>query len=270
MHDFGVSRKITVIMNLPLTLDPLNMLSFHPQPMIHFDRSLPSEFILFSRDGTSIPPTVFTDKDPCMIFHTANTWDDFSASGEITVDMLSCRFASAKLVYAAGGMLAPPEELRAGIDDVVRLHYHRFLFANNGSRIISHSFALSVIPFEFPTIHPRMSMSKARYVYGCTMRQGGFDERLGGAAKVDCLVKLDVLALTEKGRRKGCDKKQPVDQRSVLQILEGTDEKEENSLIEVFAFPEGWYAQEASFVPRVGEDPDEDNGFLLTYGESVA
>lgn len=192
-----------------------------------------------------------------MIFHTANTWDDKTDGGESCVDMLGCRFASAKLVYAAGSVMAPPEEVRAGFDDVVRLHYYRFDLSTGK---IAHSFPLSTIPFEFPATHPGMVMQRARFVYGCTMREGGFDERLGGAAKVDCLVKLDVVELSERGRRFGNGIKQAVDSRSVAEILQSVD----GGSIQVFALPLGWFAQEASFVPRI-HAKSEDDGYLLTY-----
>lgn len=194
-----------------------------------------------------------------MIFHTANTWDDVTETGDPCVDMLGCRFASAKLVYAAGSVMAPPEEVRAGFDDVVRLHYYRFVPATGQ---IAHTFPLSTIPFEFPATHPGMAMQRARYVYGCTMREGGFDERLGGAAKVDCLVKLDVVELSARGRRAGNGIKQAVDSRSVAEILQNV--ANDDGLIRVFALPLGWYAQETSFVPRL-DARDEDDGYLLTY-----
>ncbi|KAJ9107703.1 hypothetical protein QFC21_001163 [Naganishia friedmannii] len=274
MHDFGCSRKYAILLNLPLTLTPMNLLSWRPKPMIHFDRTLPSEFILVPRDGVS-PLARFIDQEPSMIFHTANSWDDVDpATGEETVEMVACRFRSAKLVYAAGAMPVPAEEFRAGIDDVVRLHYYRFVFSNDNQdpHQISHCFPLSEIPAEFPTTHPYRLMSKARYVYVCSMKEGGFDERLGGAAKVDCLVKADVLRLSRKGIARGRGKGCAVDKRTVMEIVkqqealaEGEGPQGDDAAMQVFPLPDGWYAQECRFVPKEGTDLEEDAGYLVTY-----
>ena len=221
-------------------------------------------------------PTRFTDPEPSLIFHTANAWDEVCPKGEITaVHMLGCRFRSAKLVYAAGAVDIPIPEAIVGADDVVRLWYYRFSlppgYSSSGTLLtttkgeISHMFPLTAIPFEFPSTHPDLSMQEARYVYGCTMQSGSFDERLGGAAKVDCLVKIDVLALASQGRERGKGKyNEPVDGRSSSEILAG-QEKGEQGVVQIFALPEGWYAQEPRFVPRQGA-VEEDDGYLLTYG----
>jgi carotenoid cleavage dioxygenase-like enzyme len=182
--------------------------------------------------------------------------------------MLGCRFKSAKLVYAAGAVDVPKVERAFGKDDIVQLYYHRFELpshteATHGN--ISHAFPLTAIPFEFPTIPSHLGMSACRYVYGCTMASGSFDERLGGAAKVDCLVKIDVLALVALGRRRGEGKlNEPVDTRSAAQIIrEGY--KGKNGNVSIFQCPPGWYAQEPRFVPKANAR-DEDDGYLLTYG----
>ena len=191
----------------------------------------------------------------------------------MAVNMLGCRFKSAKLVYAAGAVEVPKVEKVFGDKDVVRLYYHRFAIpAAYGSAsspttgTISHSFPLSAIPFEFPTMPPDLGMSAARYVYGCTMSSGSFDERLGGAAKVDCLVKVDVQTLVHEGRQRGGGKvAEPVDARSVSEVLRDWAVGIKGP-IEILVFPEGCYAQEARFVPRAGHNLDEDDGFLLSYG----
>jgi carotenoid cleavage dioxygenase-like enzyme len=253
MHDFAATRTHTILLNLPLTLSPANLFSVPPVPLIHFDRTLPSEFVIFPRLEDN--PVRYIESEPSLIFHTANAWDEPGA-----INMLSCRFKSAKLVYAAGAVDVPAVEKVAGEDDVVRLHYHRFAV---DKPIITHSFPLSVIPFEFPSLPTDLAMSAARYVYGCTMKSGSFDERLGGAAKVDCLVKVNVLDLIAKGRARGNGKNmEPVDPRSTLEIMADWNAGKKGPL-EIFAMPPGWYAQEPRFVPRSG---DEDDGYLLTYG----
>jgi carotenoid cleavage dioxygenase-like enzyme len=140
MHDFGCTRTHTIFLNLPLTLSPRNMVSFKPQPLIHFDRSLPSEFIIFPRLH---PERIirFIDPEPCLIFHTANSWDDYNTKGEvIAINMLGCRFKSAKLVYSAGAVDVPKIERQFGKDDIVQLYYYRFDLTTGA---ISHAFPLA-------------------------------------------------------------------------------------------------------------------------------
>ncbi|WVQ70055.1 uncharacterized protein L199_008279 [Kwoniella botswanensis] len=262
MHDFAATRTHTILLNLPLTLAPHNLFSRPPVPLIHFDRTLPSEFVIFPR----LQPQHlirFRDPEPSLIFHTANAWDDHDGNGCLqAVNMLGCRFRSAKLVYAAGAIDIPAVEKKFGAGDVVRLQYYRFDMKGSGK--IIHTFPLSAIPFEFPTLPPLLGMSPARYVYGCTMRSGSFDERLGGAAKVDCIAKLDVLELIERGRCRGIGKSvEPVDSRSSAEILKDWQDGISGP-IEIFAMPAGWYAQEPRFVPRY-DGKNEDDGFLLTY-----
>jgi carotenoid cleavage dioxygenase-like enzyme len=104
MHDFGVSSSHTIIMDLPLTLDPLNQ--FKGTPPVAYDPTKPSRFGVFPRQH---PEQVhWFETDGCCIFHTANSWDDVNSSGHVTaINMLACRLTSATLVYAAGNM-APP------------------------------------------------------------------------------------------------------------------------------------------------------------------
>ncbi|WWC90012.1 uncharacterized protein L201_004942 [Kwoniella dendrophila CBS 6074] len=267
MHDFAATRTRTILLNLPLTLAPHNLFSRPPVPLIHFDRSLPSEFVIFPRLLTSSQEVVrFQDPEPSLIFHTANAWDELDLTGELKgIHMLGCRFRSAKLVYAAGAVDVPLVEKDYGENDVVRLQYYRFdMEHTKEAPAISHSFPLSAIPFEFPTLPAHMGMSSARYVYGCTMQAGSFDERLGGAAKVDCIAKIDVLELIQRGQERGKGKNmEPVDSRSSAQILADWEQGIKGP-IELFRFPQGWYAQEPRFVPKE-QAHSEDDGYLLTY-----
>lgn len=288
MHDFAASRKYTIIMNLPLTMSPANFFSVPPLPLIHFDRSLPSEYIVFPRllgsAQTPQPPCSFIDPEPSLTFHSANSWDEYDPSGRtvIAVNMLGCRFKSAKLVYNAGAINVPKSEEEFAMDDTIMLHYNRFVFPPGYTDpsftrsdpdpkakvtgTISHAFPLSPIPMEFPSPHPHLDMQDSQFIYGCTMRSGTFDERLGGAAKVDALVKFDVRELIRRGRARGEGKtKEPVDPRKAPEIL--ADWKAgRGGPIEIFPLPDGWFAQEPRFVPRTNAQ-SEDDGYLLSYSQ---
>jgi carotenoid cleavage dioxygenase-like enzyme len=104
MHDFGVSLKHTIIMDLPLSLDPLNLAK--NKAVIEYDATKPARFGVFPRHH---PEQVkYFETTACCIFHTANAWDDFDAAGQVeTVHLLTCRLTSACLVFSAGNIAAP-------------------------------------------------------------------------------------------------------------------------------------------------------------------
>ncbi|KAN0061602.1 hypothetical protein ACQY0O_006449 [Thecaphora frezii] len=289
MHDFGATRTRTVILDLPLSLDIMNMAK--GKPILHYDPTKPSRFGIFPRHR---PDRVrwYESPEACCVFHTANSWD----GDEDSVNMLGCRLNSATLVYSAGNLLPPSHVLpAANCPEKCQLYYWRFqnepeeaeASAGIGPRrrrqqrgdklnIISHEFALSDIPFEFPSINPQRSLQEARYVYGTSLKDGTFDAGLAKAAKIDCLVKIDAKTLIRRGKQRWSRRKlargESVDTRTVVQVLEqqrAAAEDADRDTIQVFEMPRGWYAQEATFVPRArraGEpEPDEDDGWLMCY-----
>ena len=94
------------------------------------------------------------------------------------------------------------------------------------------------------------------------MSKGTFSTALGGAAKIDCLAKLDVKALISEGLRSPPRSVTgSVDSRSVQEILASNDPDDH---IKIFQTPPGWYLQECCFVPRTN-GVSEDDGWLLTF-----
>ena len=268
MHDFGVSFDHTVIMNLPLSLDPLNLAK--NRPVVSYDPGFRSRFGVFPRYD---PERVrWFETDACCIFHTANTWDDIEmnkVSGvveTVAVNMLACRLTSASLIYSAGDVAAPTP-IRATVpqeEEQCRLYYYKFSLDKAGQHNeIQHQFALSAVPFEFPSICEDKSMANAKYVYGCSISSGSFGAALGRAVKIDCLVKIDAETLIKLGKKD--ESLRPVsgcfDTRSVDEVLRSN---RPDDPIQVFQLPHGHYAQESRFVPRA-HAKTEDDGFLLSY-----
>ena len=267
MHDFGVSFDHTVIMDLPLSLDPMNLVK--NKPVVSYDPKVQSRFGVFPRHW---PQQIRWFKTKaCCIFHTVNTWDEQRTqklTGEIkttAVNMLACRLTSASLIFSAGDVAAPqPTSFDVGDEEEqCRLYYYRFSLADKQENEITHQFGLSAIPFEFPSIREDKGMAKTKYVYGTSISKGTFGAALGRAVKIDCLVKIDAETLIKRGNKatnlepiRGC-----VDMRSVQEILR-TNDKEDP--ISIFQLPPGWYAQEPRFVPR-RDGTGEDDGWLLTY-----
>jgi carotenoid cleavage dioxygenase-like enzyme len=82
------------------------------------------------------------------------------------------------------------------------------------------------------------------------------------------------LDLSLRGRARGPGKACAVDKRTVMEIVEqqqaleeGQAPKGDDAAMQVFALPDGWYAQECRFVPKQGGGLEEDDGYLVTYGE---
>lgn len=313
MHDFGVSSTHTIIMDLPLSLDPFEQV--RGKPPVNFDVSKPSRFGVFPRWRPDA--VTWFETDACCIFHTANAWDDKDALGQTRgVSMLACRLTSATMVFAAGN-IAPPADRKkttatslthkrmpflskydadmdvsvwdrsAGLEcpaeekealmritceehsppavfddfdeEQCRLYYYHF---DLQSGAITHQWALSAVPCEFPSVHPGLEMSEAKYVYGCSTTSVSFGAALGKATKIDALIKVDTTALIARGRA------QPprsvtgvVDDRSMAQVLASNDPDDP---VRAFKMPEGWFAQEPRFVPAASKQ-SEDDGYLLFY-----
>ncbi|SNX82340.1 related to carotenoid cleavage dioxygenase 1 [Melanopsichium pennsylvanicum] len=277
MHDFGATSTHTVIIDVPLSLDMMNLV--RGKPILHYDPTQPSRFGVMPRYE---PGRVrwFESPEACCVYHTANSWDDDGKSASVDeasestrgINMLGCRLNSATLVYSAGNLLPPSHVLPApNCPEKCQLYYWRFDLEDSKINTISHEFALSDVPFEFPTINEEYSMQKARYVYGTSMRDGTFDAGLGKAAKIDALVKIDAEWLIRKGKAMWSQGRlaaqETVDSRTVEEILaaqrDGT--ADEADAIKIFEMPRGWYAQETTFVARRSGTQEEDDGWLVCY-----
>ncbi|KAE8379184.1 carotenoid oxygenase, partial [Aspergillus bertholletiae] len=253
IHDFGVSRKHTIMLDIPLSLDPTNIIC--SKPVLQYNPHGRTRLGVFPR---YCPAQIqWYETDPCCIFHTVNSWDE-STPGGIRVHMLVCRMNSASPLYHMGDLDAPTETTND--DPECRLCYYQFPLDRSG--VITEQWALSAIPFEFPHVPRHLEMTAAQFVYGCSMREGNFTSRQKSSVKIDCLIKINVQHLLWMGKVQpptqvtGC-----VDQRSINEIL-ATNNADDP--IQVFALPSGWYAQECSFVPRTG-GTSEDDGWLVTY-----
>ncbi|KAH6647306.1 retinal pigment epithelial membrane protein [Truncatella angustata] len=266
MHDFGVSARYTVIMDLPLSLNPMN--SVTGKPVVSYDPTDRSRFGVFPRYEPG--KVQWFETNACVIFHVANCWETtaLKPEPETCVHLLACRLTSASVVYSAGALApptpkpVPPEYVE---EEQCRLYYFNFPLADSGTGrpMIRNQWALSAIPLEFPVLSPAHNMSSAQYVYGCsTGSTSYYSAALGKAAKIDYLAKIDVKTLIARGTArppqqiKGC-----VDMRSIDEIVQSSDPDDP---IKMFKMPDGWYTQEPRFVAR-SNAASEDDGWLLTY-----
>lgn len=254
MHDFAITQSRAVILDLPLTMSPFNIVK-GGKPILHFDPMLTSKFGIVNRTNLSTKdgmPVQWFETESCMIFHTANAWDDHNTAGDVVgVNLVACRFKGAKLVYAAGAIEVPSDE-----EDVVHLYYYRFDLASGR---ISHQFPLSDFPIEYPSINTHHLSVPNKFVYGASMREGSFDTALSGA-KVDVLVKCDIESLIDDPPQ------------GVVQSTSRTPPSSKH--VQKIVLPRGIYASEATFVAAEHfgtSSPAEDEGYIMVhiYNEST-
>lgn len=284
MHDMAASRTHSILLDSPLSLDPRNLAV--GKPVIGYEPESPTRFGVFPRHAPNL--VRWYHAPACIIFHTAFAYDEYEPSSPAdlaAVNLVCCRMNSPRLVYAAGNLVLPESQsLPAGAKEECELYYYRFPTTRSASQTLepSHQFPLAAIPFEFPTVPQERVVGPAKYVYGCSVKHGNFDAALGGAAKIDCLVKVNTAALIRKGIKRAeagaADSELPVDPRGIAEVLaEQTGRSGERRAsgstevadcddvpIRIFELPPAVYAQESSFVSR--KNPrSEDDGFLLTY-----
>lgn len=269
IHDFGATKTHTIMLDLPLELDPLNILK--NRPSMTYDPTSPSRFGIFPRYQPE--RTVWLETNSCCIFHVANAWDSpprglrQPSPLPVDVNLLACRLTSASIVYSAGAVAAPiptaPVPAHQFEEEQCRLYYYQFHINEQDQKSrIKHQWALSAIPFEFPSVNDASAMRSAKYIYGCSCLESNFGAALGRGTKIDALAKIDAEQLIARGIQKtpeqvrGC-----VDTRNIHEIMASQDP---NDPIRVFRLPDGFFAQEPRFVPRKGSIR-EDDGWILTY-----
>ncbi|PWY77071.1 9-cis-epoxycarotenoid dioxygenase, partial [Aspergillus heteromorphus CBS 117.55] len=243
MHDFGVSRQHTVIIDLPLSLDPSNLLygksvvDYNPNGQTRlgvFPRYLP-EFVRWYKTSA------------CAVLHTVNSWDEQAPDG-VRINMLLCRMNSVAPLYHMGNLDVPKTVNR--VEPECRLYYYQFPPCEEEANEICQQWALSAIPFEFPCVPRHLEMTETQFVYGCSMRKGNFATSFVSSVKIDCLVKVDVQRLLAQAEADpppqvhGC-----VDKRSIADVLASDNDND---------------PIRCSFVPR-REAKSEDDGWLVTY-----
>ncbi|KAJ4108668.1 hypothetical protein NW768_012145 [Fusarium equiseti] len=200
--------------------------------------------------------------DACCIFHTVNTWDDEPTETENLlpdINMLVCRLTGPSIVFETADLPAPSDQ--AARKDECTLYYYK-ISVSGDERCISQQWALSTIPFEFPHVPKHLAMSPATFVYGCSVSRKSHNSEPQRSFKIGSLVKFNVRKLIARGISDPSSAVSGyVDYRTIEEILSS---QHSDDTIQIFPMPNGWCAQECTFVSREG-GVSEDDGWLLTY-----
>ena len=145
MHDFAITEKYTIFMDLPLTFRPERLQN--GESGFKFEHDLASRFGIMPRhdEGANIR---WFESDPCYVFHTLNAYEE----GEEVV-LIACRMSST----SALGLFETDDPT----GDIPKLYQWRFNLKTGEST----EKVLCEIPSEFPRINEQYLGRKTRYGY---------------------------------------------------------------------------------------------------------
>ncbi|MCD8489474.1 MAG: carotenoid oxygenase family protein [Desertifilum sp.] len=151
MHDFAITERYTLFMDLPLTfrLERLQL----GEPAFAFERDRPSRFGILPRHGDNQTIRWF-ETPSCYVFHTLNAYE---AGDEVV--LIACRMASTSVLGASPGS-HEGDNPQVG-SDLPLLHCWRFNMQTGTVR----EEVLSDRPCEFPRINERYLGRPTRYGY---------------------------------------------------------------------------------------------------------
>lgn len=182
MHDFAVTERFAVFMDLPATFDWGRML--RGGPFLRYEPDRPSRFGILPRSGDG--PVRWFEAPSCYVFHTLNAYED----GDEVV-LIACRYGT----FPGGlGMGGPPSNehpnAHGSADDAPRLHRWRFHLATGATT----EETLADLPCEFPRINDARTGLPNRYGFlmGASMdrflkidlRTGATTEHLHGPGRL--------------------------------------------------------------------------------------
>ncbi|CAN5890133.1 carotenoid oxygenase family protein [soil metagenome] len=149
MHDFAMTDRYTIFLDLPATFDFARMAL--GGPLLKFEPDLPSRFGILPRhaEGKEIH---WFEGPSCYVFHTLNAWEDGDE-----IQLLACRSKRFPEALAMGAPADPAEK----DDGLARLHRWRFNLKTGASR----EEPLDDVPSEFPRINESRLGRPTRFGY---------------------------------------------------------------------------------------------------------
>jgi carotenoid cleavage dioxygenase len=165
MHDFAITTRHSVLLDLPLTFD-VERMAAGAYPLVFRD-DMSARYGVLPRHGSDADIRWF-EGPPCMMFHTANAWND----GDDVV-LVGCRLARTDAL--------------SGESDAAEfgsLHRWRFNLATGAM----HEEPLDDVPSDFPRVHEGLTGRACRYVYTARADRSRGD----GLPWIDAVIKYDL------------------------------------------------------------------------------
>ena len=161
MHDFAITPRYTLFMDLPLVF------TMNEGPRFTFTPELGARLGILPRHGTGDEIKWF-ETSPCWVFHTLNAYED----GDEVV-LLACRFRQypEALGFQPGTPTRPTNDKARALADAPFLYQWRFNLKTGGAT----ERALDDMPTEFPRLNEALTGMQSRFGYCGRSGRAGFD-----------------------------------------------------------------------------------------------
>lgn len=169
MHDFAITEHFTIVMDLPFVFDPKRMLKGSP---FGFRPDLKARFGVHPRHAKDAAEVKWFTAKPCFIFHTANAWEEKTASGEDVIVLWALRYSNMSMEFGAMAKESP---------ELSQLYEWKFNLKTGETA----ERALDAPSGEFPVVNRNFLGRKSRYTYYATSGEAADFPKLNGVAKVD-------------------------------------------------------------------------------------
>lgn len=158
MHDFAVTERYSVFLDLPAAFDFSRML--RGEPLFGYDPQYGARFGIVPRHGRGDEVRWF-DVEPCFVFHTLNAYDD-----EDSVVVLGCRMAE----YPRSVDLRASTDSSSPLTDTPSVLYQwRFDLASGTTQ----EGPLDDVPADLPRVPDAYVGRHSRYGYLMSLEMGG-------------------------------------------------------------------------------------------------
>ncbi|MGH8072304.1 MAG: carotenoid oxygenase family protein [Candidatus Entotheonellia bacterium] len=166
MHDFAITARYTLFMDLPLTFSVWRML--RGGPVLKFEPELGARIGILPRHGTGQDIRWF-EVSSCYVFHTLNAYEEADE-----VVLLACRTQD----FPAAFFMPPGKRLDGGDgigkEFVPRMYRWRFHLTTGTTR----EETLDEVPSEFPRINEGLMGGQTRYGYTAGFVEGEYSPSL--------------------------------------------------------------------------------------------
>lgn len=163
MHDFAITARYTIFMDLPVTFRLERAL--RGEPLLAFERDRPSRFGILPRHGANADVRWF-EGPSCFVFHTLNAHEE----GDEVV-LTACRSDSTDVLQAATRPRDGDTEVAGGERAGAFLHEWRFNLASGAMR----EHRLDDVAAEFPRVNDDLLGRATRFGYAARFAARGDD-----------------------------------------------------------------------------------------------